>query len=294
MQARMRPGHGSRPIHTVHRQLRQTTRKLALGCHSSANGNGSGMASCPTSAEVRHTVNRSSSVLPADIVHNAVCKITCVFSIQLVTQNDFKGAHGSVLSPLGQAAARCSQKSQTHWQFNDSRNTAACWLESCHNRIKLITSHQSHSVQTARTVADLSTEGSLCTISAAGYPIGAPVSYRLDKDGNPVMAIVTGSPEAADLKRSSRVSLLVQPISQPARGVAAVALQGNTAAADTQDDAPDGTQLIKLTVDSCVYYGGLDHVSVACRDLAVAMNVWYQHRLPAQQQPGSLRRLLRL
>lgn len=76
------------------------------------------------------------------------------------------------------------------------------------------------------------------------------------------MAIAAGSPEAANLERSNRVSLLVQPISQPARNVAAVALQGSTAAAESQESAPEGTQLVKLTVDSCVYYGGLDHVSL--------------------------------
>lgn len=79
------------------------------------------------------------------------------------------------------------------------------------------------------------------------------------------MAIVAGSPEAANLEHSSKVSLLVQPINQPARGVAAVALQGSTAAAYSQDDAPEGTQLVKLTVDSCIYYGGLDHVSIHLR-----------------------------
>eukprot|EP00878_Enallax_costatus_P011016 GHUV01011506.1.p1 GENE.GHUV01011506.1~~GHUV01011506.1.p1 ORF type:complete len:257 (+),score=75.14 GHUV01011506.1:766-1536(+) len=131
-------------------------------------------------------------------------------------------------------------------------------MQTCNN---IITCRSLPLLQTARTVADLCTEGSLCTTSAEGFPVGAPVSYRLDQDGNPVMAIVSGSPEAANLERSDRVSLLVQPITQPARGVAAVALQGSTAAAGSQDDAPDGTQLVKLTVDSCVYYGGLDHAA---------------------------------
>lgn len=165
MQTQMIAGRGSRPINTVHRRVQHTTRSLVLRCRSQANGNGNGMASCPTSAE------------------------------------------------------------------------------------------------TARTVADLCTEGSLCTVNAEGFPIGAPVSYRLDSDGNPIMAIVAGSPEAANLEHSSKVSLLVQPINQPARGVAAVALQGSTAAAYSQDDAPEGTQLVKLTVDSCIYYGGLDHAA---------------------------------
>lgn len=75
------------------------------------------------------------------------------------------------------------------------------------------------------------------------------------------MQIVSGSQEAANLERTGRCSLLVQPIAYPARGVASVALQGSTAAADSREGAPEGTSLVKLTVDSCVYYGGLDHVS---------------------------------
>eukprot|EP00879_Flechtneria_rotunda_P007514 GHRR01007883.1.p1 GENE.GHRR01007883.1~~GHRR01007883.1.p1 ORF type:complete len:290 (+),score=95.71 GHRR01007883.1:162-1031(+) len=114
--------------------------------------------------------------------------------------------------------------------------------------------------ETARTVADLCQEGSLCTVSPEGYPMGAPVSYKLDKDGNPVLQILQGSPEAANIERSSRCSLLVQPISYPARRVAAVALQGTAATADSQEGAADGTTLLKLTVESCLYYGGLDNV----------------------------------
>lgn len=141
-------------------------------------------------------------------------------------------------------------------------------------------------MQTARTVADLCTEGSLCTLSADGLPIAAPVSYRLDKEGNPIVAIVAGSPEASNIERSNRVSLLVQPISQPARGVAAVALQGSTAAAESQAEAPEGTQLVKLTVDSCVYYGGLDHVSTHAQQQTVLAHMWGACVTPLQQLPG--------
>jgi putative heme iron utilization protein len=89
------------------------------------------------------------------------------------------------------------------------------------------------------------------------------VGYNLDKEGNPIIVVASESPEAANIGRSSRCSLLVQPISYPARGVASVALQGSAAAEADQSAAPDGTTLFKLEVDSCVYYGGLDQVCMA-------------------------------
>lgn len=114
--------------------------------------------------------------------------------------------------------------------------------------------------ETARTVADLAQEGVLCTLTEASTPLGTPVGYNLDKEGNPVIVVASGSPEAANISRSSRCSLLVQPIAYPARGVASVALQGSAAAEADQSAAPEGTTLYKMEVDSCVYYGGLDQV----------------------------------
>lgn len=118
--------------------------------------------------------------------------------------------------------------------------------------------------ETARTVADLAQEGVLCTVTEASTPLGTPVGYSLDKEGNPLILVASGSPEAANIGRSSRCSLLVQPIGYPARGVASVALQGAAAAEGCdQLGAPEGTTLYKLEVDSCVYYGGLDQVGAA-------------------------------
>lgn len=117
--------------------------------------------------------------------------------------------------------------------------------------------------ETARTVADLSVEAVLCTMTAENVALGTPVGYHLDKDGNPVIFVSKDSPEAANIGRSSRCGLLVQPTAYPARGVASVALQGSAAVQDDQTAAPDGTTLFKLEVDSCVYYGGLDQVCVA-------------------------------
>jgi hypothetical protein len=79
--------------------------------------------------------------------------------------------------------------------------------------------------ETARTIADLCQEGTLCTLSADGHPLASPISYKLDDQGNPVLQVVSGSQEAINIARGSSCSLLVQPVSYPARGVASVALQ---------------------------------------------------------------------
>jgi len=132
--------------------------------------------------------------------------------------------------------------------------------------------------ETARTVADLSQEAVLCTLTAESVPLGTPVGYNLDREGNPVIVVASNSPEAANIGRSSRCSLLVQPIAYPARGVASVALQGSAAAEADQSAAPDGTTLFKLEVDSCVYYGGLDQVSSRGRG-GVSLRFWVPWRL---------------
>uniref|UniRef100_A0A383VSP0 DUF2470 domain-containing protein n=1 Tax=Tetradesmus obliquus TaxID=3088 RepID=A0A383VSP0_TETOB len=120
--------------------------------------------------------------------------------------------------------------------------------------------------ETARTVADLCTEGSLCTVTADGLPLAVPVAYSLDAAGNPVLQLVAGSAEASALQASRRCSLLVQPASFPARSLGSVALQGAAAAADGQEGAPSGSCLVTLAVDGATYYGGLD---AAAHGLAV-------------------------
>lgn len=113
--------------------------------------------------------------------------------------------------------------------------------------------------ETARTIADISVEGTLCTLTADQQPLGTPVGYALDTEGTPIMSVAAASAEAANLNRSGRCSLLVQPISYPARGVASVALQGS--AKEVEGSSQEGIVTFKLNVESCVYYGGLDHVS---------------------------------
>lgn len=119
--------------------------------------------------------------------------------------------------------------------------------------------------ETARTVADLAGEGVLCTLSCDGLPLGTPVAYSLDAAGNPLLQLVPGSPEAANLSAGGRAALLVQPAAFPARGLASVALQGTAAQPEPAEAAAagEGAQLLKLQVERCVYYGGLDHVSAS-------------------------------
>lgn len=117
--------------------------------------------------------------------------------------------------------------------------------------------------ETARTIVDIVNEGSLCTISADGSPLGSPVGYQLDKDGQPVIQVPATSLEAANLQRDARVSLVVQPTAFPARGVASVALQGKVQPQELEESSSTpGAAAYKLLVDSCVYYGGLDNSGV--------------------------------
>lgn len=104
--------------------------------------------------------------------------------------------------------------------------------------------------EVARTVADLCREGSLAALGPDGAPAVAPVGYSLDASGDPVLSLPGGWPVPAP---GTSLSLLVQPPSHPARGLAAVALQG----AATEGAEP-GT--LRLAVQSCVCYGGFGSV----------------------------------
>lgn len=119
--------------------------------------------------------------------------------------------------------------------------------------------------ETARTIVDIVNDASLCSVCADGSPLGAPVSYQLDKDGQPVIQVAAASLEGTNLQRDARVSLLVQPTTFPARGVASVALQGKVQEHEVEESSSSsGAVAYKLHVDQCVYYGGLDNVSRSC------------------------------
>lgn len=115
--------------------------------------------------------------------------------------------------------------------------------------------------ETARTVVDLCNEGTLSTRMPDGAPMGTAVAYRLDVDGFPIMQLAPGSLEAANLGAEARCSLLVQPITWPARRVGSVALSGSAkAVAPAEGEEEGGLLSYKLEVDSCCFTGGLSQV----------------------------------
>lgn len=127
--------------------------------------------------------------------------------------------------------------------------------------------HQSPSspspAETARTILDLASEGTLSSITSSGWPIGTPVSYTLGKDGTPTLHIPanlasSNSSDMQQLGAEAKCSLMVQPTTPPARAVAAVSLSGT---AQHVDDS-EGHSNYLLKIERCTYFGGLDNVSL--------------------------------
>lgn len=117
--------------------------------------------------------------------------------------------------------------------------------------------------ETAKTIVNIVSEGTLSTISGHGAPLGAPVAFALDRDGHPIIRVPVSSPQHENITRNNHVSLFVQPPSFPARAVASVALVGTAEEASSSGNVAE----YKLNVDQCIYYGGLDQ-SVAIQEIA--------------------------
>lgn len=117
--------------------------------------------------------------------------------------------------------------------------------------------------EVSRTVLDLGNDGTLSTISSAcGTPLGTPVSYSLDKQGQPHLHLEIGSLELANLAKNPSCSLLVTPTAFPARAVASVALSGQIVEMPSEDPSAASTYCLK--VDKAIYFGGLDQVQIHC------------------------------
>lgn len=104
--------------------------------------------------------------------------------------------------------------------------------------------------ETARTIMDIVSEGTLSSLTPEGMPLGTPCSFALDKAGDVWLAIAPNAPEKEHLQANPRCSLMVQPNSYPARSVAAVSLLGRV---DVSGESP-----FKLQLERAVYFGGLD------------------------------------
>jgi hypothetical protein len=136
--------------------------------------------------------------------------------------------------------------------------------------------------ETARTVMALAREGALATTTTSGGgggdsddgPLSTPVAFGVTREGRAYVTLPADSPEARNLERDARCSVLLAPPTLPARRVAAVALRGTAAAAaaasgddaDSDDSAqasplppaPAGARHYYLDVSSALYYGELD------------------------------------
>lgn len=154
------------------------------------------------------------------------------------------------------ASASLSRRAQK--PFTSSRITCAAATSSNGNGNG---SHQANATaaprypspaQTIRTVVDIVNEGTLCSVSAAGHPIGIPVTFSTDKTGAVSVQLDRATADMANLKAASSCSLLVQASTHPTRAVAAVTLVGKVDAS-AEGSAP-------LHIDHCIYFGGLDQV----------------------------------
>lgn len=125
--------------------------------------------------------------------------------------------------------------------------------------------------EVSRTVLDLGNDGTLSTISSAcGTPLGTPVSYSLDKQGQPHLHLELGSLELANLAKNPSCSLLVTPTSFPARAVASVALSGTIVETPAEDPSAPSTYCLK--VEKAIYFGGLDQVRKTAALLSVHLS----------------------
>ena len=71
--------------------------------------------------------------------------------------------------------------------------------------------HKPSSAQTAKTIVDIVAHGTLCTIGEAGVPLGTYTNYVLDDRGMPVLRLRADAVHTANLRRSPKCSLFVQP-----------------------------------------------------------------------------------
>eukprot|EP00955_Chlamydomonas_euryale_P037213 350689-Chlamydomonas_euryale.AAC.6 len=108
--------------------------------------------------------------------------------------------------------------------------------------------------ETARTVAAMVAEGTLSTLCPeGGCPVGTPVGFHLDKNGQAWVEPGEAGPALANLSADARCSLTVQPAAYPARSVACVTLVGQVDVSGTGPAYP-------LRVEKALYFGGLDAV----------------------------------
>lgn len=71
--------------------------------------------------------------------------------------------------------------------------------------------HKPKSAETARTIVDIVAHGTLCTAGEDSLPLGTYCNYVLDEQGMPVLRLRANAVHTANLLRSPKCSLFVQP-----------------------------------------------------------------------------------
>eukprot|EP00249_Psilotum_nudum_P026974 c34148_g1_i1 orf=2-1051(+) len=79
--------------------------------------------------------------------------------------------------------------------------------------------------EAARTLTDVCTEGTLCTLTEEGWPLGTAVRFTVDLEGNPIFRLNSWAIHTYHLKEESRCSLHVQ-MEQPGHRKPQCTLQG--------------------------------------------------------------------
>eukprot|EP00803_Ostreobium_quekettii_P001692 evm.model.scf_1313.1 EVM.evm.TU.scf_1313.1 scf_1313:31847-33063(+) len=157
--------------------------------------------------------------------------------------------------------------------------------------------------ETARTVVDITSHGTLCTLSDDGTPLGTHVTYVLDSDGQPILRLRRDAVHTANVARSGRCSLFVHPEDYPARCLARVTLLGEAEGVGEEEeeafrmmhqaahgeaagvDRPSETDLLyRLRVSDCFFVGGLGGAataeSISSEDYTAAQPDVLRHDVP--------------
>lgn len=121
--------------------------------------------------------------------------------------------------------------------------------------VKNRATHAPTPAETARTIVELCSDGTFCTVCSDGTPAGTAVSYAVDNIGCLHVNLPSDGLELQNLSLDSRCCLHIQPTTYPARAVASVTLVGKV-----QSDAQQGGP-VPMLVDKCIYFGGLEQVS---------------------------------
>lgn len=87
---------------------------------------------------------------------------------------------------------------------------------------------------TARTIVDIMSHGTLATLNEDGTPLATYSSYVLEQNGQPLLRLRADALTRANLERNPKCTLFVQPQDYPARNLARITLIGQVNPAHAQ------------------------------------------------------------